>query len=73
LHHTFPDQVSVEYYDTAQAAVQEQYAEAIQEAQRRYWPYPLVILNDKMAAAGEVNVYHISRLIRQQLAREEQA
>jgi disulfide oxidoreductase YuzD len=66
--HTFPDQVSVEYYDAAEPAIQKQFAEAINEAQRRYWPYPLVILNERMAAAGEVNVYHISRLIRQELA-----
>jgi disulfide oxidoreductase YuzD len=68
--HTFPDQVSVEYYDAAEPAVQKQFSEAIAEAQRRYWPYPLVILNDRMAAAGEVNVYHISRLVRQELAGE---
>jgi len=68
--HTFPDQVSVEYHDAAEPAVQKQFSEAIEEAQRRYWPYPLVILNDRMAAAGEVNVYHISRLIRQELAGE---
>ena len=68
--HVFPDQVSVDYYDAAELAVQKQFSEAIEEAQRRYWPYPLVILNDRMAAAGEVNVYHISRLIRQELAGE---
>ena len=68
--HTFPDQVSVEYYDAAEPAVQVQFSEAIEEAQRRYWPYPLIILNDRMAAAGEVNVYHISRLLRQELAGE---
>ena len=68
--HTFPDQVSVEYFDAAEPAVQTQFSEAIEEAQRRYWPYPLVILNDRMAAAGEVNVYHISRLIRQELGEE---
>jgi disulfide oxidoreductase YuzD len=68
--HTFPDQVSVEYYDAAEPTVQKQFSEAIAEAQRRYWPYPLVILNDRMAAAGEVNVYHISRLLRQELAGE---
>ena len=62
--------MSVDYYDAAEPAVQKQFSEAIEEAQRRYWPYPLVILNDRMAAAGEVNVYHISRLIRQELAGE---
>jgi len=65
--HTFSDQVSVEYYDAAEPAVQKQFSEAIKEAEHRYWPYPLVILNDRMAAAGEVNVYHISRLVRQEL------
>jgi len=68
--YTFPDQVSVEYFDAAEPAVQKQFSEAIKEAQRRYWPYPLVILNDRMAAAGEVNVYHISRLLRQALGEE---
>jgi disulfide oxidoreductase YuzD len=67
LAHTFPNQVSVEYYDAAQPEIQTQFSEAIEQAQDRYWPYPLVLIGEKIAMAGEVNVYYLSRLIRQEL------
>jgi disulfide oxidoreductase YuzD len=64
---TFPGQVSVEYYDAAQPDVQTQFSEVIQEAQGRYWPYPLVMIDDQVAMAGDVNVYRISRLVGEQV------
>jgi disulfide oxidoreductase YuzD len=65
--HTFPNQVRIEYYDAAAPEVQTQFSGVIEEAERQYWPYPLVIINDKVAMAGDVNVYRISRLVGQQL------
>ena len=47
--------------------VQAQFPQAIAEAQSRYWPYPLVIVNDKLAIAGDVNAYRIARMVRQEL------
>ena len=57
----------VEYLDAATAAVQAQYAETIEEARQRYWPFPLVLYNDQVVLAGDVNVYRLSRLIREDL------
>ena len=70
LAHTFDNQVSVEYYDAARPEIQAQFSEAIEEAARRYWPFPLVLIDGQMATAGEVNVYYISRLIHQRLSAE---
>jgi disulfide oxidoreductase YuzD len=70
LTHSFPNQVSVEYYDAASPEIQTQFSEAIEEAQRRYWPFPLVLIDDEMAMAGEVNVHYLSRLVRQKLDAE---
>ncbi len=65
--HTFPDQIEVEYYDAALPEVQSQFSAFIEEAQSRYWPFPLVIVGDNVAMAGDVNVYHLSRLVKQAL------
>jgi disulfide oxidoreductase YuzD len=64
---TFPGQVSVEYYDAALPEVQTQFSEVIGEAQGRHWPYPLVMIGDEVAMAGDVNVYRISRLVSEQV------
>lgn len=50
--------------------MQQQFARWIQEAQQKYWPYPLVIINDQVAMAGEVNAYRISRIVDQELRSE---
>lgn len=63
----FPDQVSVEYHDAALPEVQTQFAGAIDEAGRRYWPFPLVLLEEQVVLAGDVNVYRLSRLVREAL------
>ena len=57
----------VEYLDAATTTVQTQYAETIEEARQRYWPFPLVLYNDQVVLAGDVNVYRLSRLIREEL------
>lgn len=64
---TFPDQVRVEYYDAALPEVQAQFAHVMDEARQRYWPYPLVLVNDQLVLAGDVNVYRLSKLIREAL------
>lgn len=62
--------MQVEYYDAALPGVQQQFARWIQEARTKYWPYPLVIINDQVAMAGEVNTYRISRIVEQELQNE---
>ena len=57
----------VAYLDAATTEVQERYAETITEARQRYWPFPLVLYNDQVVLAGDVNVYRLSRLIREEL------
>lgn len=64
---TFPDQVRVEYYDAALPEVQAQFSQVVEEAKQRYWPYPLVLVNDQLVLAGDVNVYRLSRFIREEL------
>jgi len=64
---TFPDQVSVEYHDAALPEIQAQFSQVVDEARRRYWPYPLVLANDQLVLAGDVNVYRLSKLIREEL------
>lgn len=39
----------------------------VEEAERRYWPYPLVLVDDEPVLAGDVNVYRLSRIVREQL------
>jgi len=64
---TFPDQVRVEYYDAALPEIQAQFSQIVDEARRRYWPYPLVLVNEQPVLAGDVNVYRLSNLIREEL------
>jgi disulfide oxidoreductase YuzD len=64
---TFPDQVRVEYHDAAVPAVQAQFSQVVDEARQRYWPYPLVLVNDQLVLAGDVNVYRLSKFIREEL------
>jgi len=64
---TFPDQVSVEYHDAALPEIQAQFSQVVDEARRRYWPYPLVLVNDQLVLAGDVNVYHLSKFVRKEL------
>jgi disulfide oxidoreductase YuzD len=66
--HTFPEKVSIDYYDAALLQVQEQFAVAIEEAKIRYWPFPLVLVDGQIAMAGDVNVYRLSRLVDQRLS-----
>jgi disulfide oxidoreductase YuzD len=60
--------VQISYYDAASSQTQEQFSEVIEEAKRRYWPYPLVLLDGQIVMAGDVNTYAISRLVSQALA-----
>jgi disulfide oxidoreductase YuzD len=64
---TFPDQVRVEYYDAALPEVRAHFCEVVEEARQRYWPYPLVLVNDQLVLAGDVNVYRLSKFIREEL------
>ena len=50
--------------------VQTQFASVIGEAGNRYLPYPLVIVDEKLAMAGEVNVYGLSMLVSRKLRAE---
>ena len=47
--------------------VQTQFAPVIEEARNRYLPYPLVLVDDKLAMAGEVSVYGLSMLVGRKL------
>lgn len=58
----------VEYLDAATSEVHRQYAETIEEARRRYWPFPLVLYNDQVVLAGDVNIYRLARMIHDQLS-----
>jgi len=50
--------------------VQTQFASLIEEARTRYLPYPLVMVDEKLAMAGEVNVYGLSMLVSRKLRTE---
>ena len=58
----------VEYFDAATREVQAQFAETIEQARQRYWPFPLVLYNDQVVLAGDVNVYRLSRMIHDELS-----
>ena len=55
----FGDQVSLSYYDAAQTEVQAQFREIINQAQERYWPHPLVLVDDRIVMAGDVDAYRL--------------
>jgi disulfide oxidoreductase YuzD len=67
LARTYNGQVGVTYYDAALPEVQAQFADVVQTAQSRYWPFPLVMINDRVVMAGDVNAYRISSLVDREL------
>jgi hypothetical protein len=42
----------------------------VTQAQERYWPYPLVLVNDKPVMAGHVDAYGLMGMLRQELGQE---
>jgi disulfide oxidoreductase YuzD len=59
--------VQVEYYDAALPETQAEFPNVVEEAKQRYWPYPLVLVNDQPVLAGDVNVYRLAKIVREQL------
>jgi disulfide oxidoreductase YuzD len=60
--------VNLSYYDAAVPAVQEQFREALDLASERYWPHPLVLVDDQIVMAGHVDAYGIASLVTEKLA-----
>ena len=67
LDRVFGDLVSVSYHDAASSEVQAQFPSALKQASERDWPHPLVLLGDKIVMVGDVDAYHLSRLIEEAL------
>ena len=59
MDHIFGDQVNMTYHDAAQATVQTQFREVLDQAQERYWPHPLVLVDDQIVMAGDVDAYRL--------------
>jgi len=64
----FGDQISVHYHDAASPEVKAQFSGILKEASDCDWPYPLVLVNDRIVMVGDVDAYHLSGLIQQALA-----
>jgi disulfide oxidoreductase YuzD len=58
----------VHYFDAALHEVQEQFKTVLQAAADRYLPYPLVLVDDEIVAAGHVDAYGIAGYVSQQLS-----
>jgi disulfide oxidoreductase YuzD len=59
--------VDVTYYDAALPEIREQFADVVQTAESRYWPFPLVMVDDRVVMAGHVDVYGLTNLLEQRL------
>jgi len=58
----------VSYFDAARPEVREQFKTVLQAASDRYLPYPLVLVDDEIIAAGHVDAYGIAAYVSQQLS-----
>jgi disulfide oxidoreductase YuzD len=67
IERIYGDRVSVDYYDAAEPQVTSDFAGVVAQAQERYWPYPLVLFNDKPVMAGHVDSYGLLGLLREEL------
>jgi disulfide oxidoreductase YuzD len=63
----YEGQVDVTYYDAALPEIREQFADVVQTAESRYWPFPLVMVDDRVVMAGHVDVYGLTSLLEQKL------
>jgi len=68
LSRAFGDRATVTYYDAALPEVQEQFKTVLEEAAGRYLPHPLVLVEDRIVAAGHVDAYGIAAYVQQQLS-----
>ena len=60
--------MDVTYHDAALPDVRAQFVEIVENAQSRYWPFPLVIVKGRVVMAGHVDIYGIASLVNQELA-----
>jgi disulfide oxidoreductase YuzD len=67
LGRVFGNQVDITYHDAALEEVREQFADALEEAANRYWPYPLVLMQGQVVMAGHIDAYRLSEWITQEL------
>jgi len=67
LQRMFGGQIDMAYYDMALPEVQSQFDHIAREAEDHCWPYPLVLMDDQIVIAGDVNVYRLSALVQRAL------
>ena len=73
IERVYGDRVSVDYYDAAQPEVRTGFGEVIAQAEERYWPYPLVLVNEEPVMAGHVDAYGLMGMLREVLPQEQGA
>jgi disulfide oxidoreductase YuzD len=59
--------VQVEYFDVAEAEVQERFPQVIEEAQKRRLRYPLIAIDGQLRLQGGVQYYRVIRLVEEAL------
>jgi hypothetical protein len=67
LGRVYGDKVRITYHDAASPQVREQFSEVLEMAEDRYWPPPLVLIDDRVVMAGEVDAYRIAAWVNQAL------
>ncbi|MBN1582258.1 MAG: hypothetical protein JXA89_16250 [Anaerolineae bacterium] len=73
IERVYGNRVSVEYYDVAKPEVRTDFTDVVAQAEARYWPYPLVLVNEKPVMAGHVDAYGIMGVLREELQQEQGA
>jgi disulfide oxidoreductase YuzD len=73
IERVYGDRVSVDYYDAAEPAVRTDFNQVVAQAEEHYWPYPLVLVNEKPVMAGHVDAYGLMGLLREEFHLEQGA
>lgn len=61
------------YYDAADPAARQQFADVMGEAEKQDWPYPLVLIDGTPVMAGHVDAYGLMQMLNSALSGEEQS
>lgn len=64
----FGEAVRVEYFELAQAEMQEQFGDLLTFAEERDLAYPLIAINGQLRAAGSAHYFRILPLVESALA-----
>lgn len=70
IDRVFGEQVNMTYYDAAREKVQTLYKEILDQAQERYWPHPLVLMDGRIVMAGDVDAYRLTSWVEKALSEQ---